>query len=101
MSDSATIVRQRFRTYLVRVLGVIVVVPLVGFVLLTLLNGAFGPSDAIGGAIGLAILFGTVGGALAVHRATVRCPACNAWLVPAGVNGLAPRECPSCKASFR
>ena len=101
MSQQGDVVRQRFRSYMARVVAVVVGVPLVGIGLLTLINATVGRSDVVSSVSGLAIVVGVFGGVVAVHRATVRCPACNAWLVPAGVNGLAPRECPSCKASFR
>ena len=100
MSEQGDLVRKRFRTYMGRVVAVIVGVPLIGVGLLTLLNAVVGRSDAVSGAFGIAIVLGVVGGVIAVHRATVRCPACNAWLAPVGINGMTPRACPSCKASF-
>ncbi len=100
MSQHGDTVRQRFRSYMMRVVAVVVGVPLVGIGLLTLINATVGRSELVSGAFGLAIVVGVFGGVVAVHRATVRCPSCNAWLAPVGINGRTPSSCPACKASF-
>lgn len=61
----------------------------------------FAETPAIVGGIGFAAMVAVVGGALLIHRAYVRCPQCQGWLVPVGMNGFAPRTCPRCSADLR
>ena len=58
-------------------------------------------SEKMGIVVGLLALVGVVGGSYLLHWRIVRCPACERWLVPQGINGFAPRTCPHCKASLR
>ena len=60
----------------------------------------FGESPVAMGVVGFSAILGVVAGALAIHRANVRCPACSEWLVPVGMNGFAPSRCPKCSANL-
>jgi len=102
MRDYGTVLRARVRRYMLRVLGVLVVVPGLGFALIAIVaRSPLGDSAGLMGGLGAGLLVGTVGAAFAVHRKTVRCPACDRWLLPLGMNGYAPSVCPHCDADLR
>ncbi|MFT3838977.1 MAG: hypothetical protein QM723_18500 [Myxococcaceae bacterium] len=98
MADHVAEMRARFRQYMLRVLLVLVLVPAAGALLIALCR--MYELGALKGAIGIATGVGTLTAALLVHRATVRCPACNKWILPVGVNGMVPSQCPSCKVAL-
>jgi hypothetical protein len=58
-------------------------------------------AGAAAGVVGALGLVAVVGGSYVIHWKTVRCPACERWLVPLGINGFAPSACPHCKAQLR
>ena len=95
-ADTVAVFRRRIRSYFLRVVILLVVAPLVLYALRLAL-----PGDTGGLLVGLAALIGVVGGAYLIHWKTVRCPACERWLVPLGMNGFAPAACPNCKTPLR
>jgi hypothetical protein len=96
-SDTVALFRSRMRSYFVRVLLLVAAVVVVLFVS----RAVLGASPTVGAVLGVAALVGVVGGSYVVHWKTVRCPSCERWLAPLGVNGFAPSQCPHCKAQLR
>ena len=96
-SDTAAMFRPRMRAYFVRVLLLVVAV----VVALFMARAVVGASTAAGAVLGVVALVSIVGGSYVVHWKTVRCPKCDRWLVPLGVNGFAPSKCPHCEAQLR
>jgi hypothetical protein len=94
-------VRASQRRYLLQVVVWLLVSGLASPVLVGAINGLTGGQPQVMGIVGIAVMLVIVGGAFALHRRNVRCPACSAWLVPVGVNGFAPSTCPKCKADLR
>jgi len=88
------------RAYYLRVALLLVSAPIALYVMLALLRLVLASTTA-GAVTGIVALTGLVGGSYAVHWATVRCPSCERWLVPLGVNGFAPRVCPHCATQLR
>jgi hypothetical protein len=97
--DTVAIFRRRMRAYFVRVVALLFLVTALLLVVLRWLAPLQG--DRAGLALGIVALVGAVGGSYVVHWKTVRCPACERWLIPLGINGFAPRFCPHCKAELR
>lgn len=101
MSSYRDQVRASQRRYLWQVVVWLVVSGVAAPVLLGVANAITRGQPTVMGIVGIVVMLAIVGGALAIHRRNVRCPACNAWLVPVGMNGLAPTSCPSCQADLR
>ncbi len=98
--DTTASFRRRMRAYFLRVTLLLLAAPIPIYILLVLLKLFLAPETA-GAVVGVLALVGVVGGAYAVHWATVRCPKCERWLVPLGVNGFAPAACPHCGVPLR
>jgi hypothetical protein len=96
--DTVALFRARQRTYYVRVVVVIVATLAQLFVARTLL-GAFTSTSGL--FVGIGALVFMVGGSYVVHWKTVRCPKCERWLVPLGINGVAPNACSHCRAALQ
>lgn len=94
-------VRQSTRSYFLKVLLWIPISGLIAAVAMFLLGQLLPDAPGVMGVAGILAMLGVVGGALAIYRANVRCPACGAWLVPVGMNGFTPRSCPACKVDLR
>jgi hypothetical protein len=100
MGQHNEVVRASFRAYMVKVvLWLLVSIP-GGMLLMAFVSRALGDAPTLVGILGFATMLGVVGGALRIHSTNVRCPACNAWLVPVGVAGLTPKQCPKCAADL-
>jgi hypothetical protein len=89
------------RAYFVRVFILLIVVATVVFVAHRLIGLTPVAGDAAGGVLGILALVVAVAGSYVVHWRTVRCPRCERWSVPLGINGFAPRTCPRCQTQLR
>lgn len=98
MSQHGPEMKARFRKYMLRVLLVLVLGPVTGMALVAVAARVL---PTLMGPLGIATGLGTFIGAFLVHRATVRCPACNVWVLPVGMNGVVPSQCPGCKVDLR
>ena len=85
---------------MIQVIGWLLISIFGGMFLLAFASRALGDAPNVIGILGFATMLGVVGGALLIHRKNMRCPACNAWLVPVGVAGVTPKQCPKCAADL-
>lgn len=100
-ADPQELFRARMRAYFVRVLILLIGVAAVTLVTHKLIGLTHLAGDAAGGVLGALALVMAVGGSYVVHWKTVRCPNCERWLVPLGINGFAPSTCPHCQTQLR